>query len=83
VEGTPREIAERIAREAGLSLDWTPVPFSHRAAWRPPFVRVAAGTSALDALPAILGEAQAMLLEAGRMRVVSRLDAYKAWNTGR
>jgi HEAT repeat protein len=78
VEGTPREIAERIAREAGLSLDWTPVPFSHRAAWRPPFVRVAAGTSALDALPAILGEAQAMLLEAGRLRVVSRLDAYKA-----
>jgi HEAT repeat protein len=69
-EGTPRELAERLAREAGLQLEWGSTPLSLQSPWRPPFLRLSAGTTALDALPAVAGPSHAVVLEGSRLRVL-------------
>jgi hypothetical protein len=77
LEGTGREVLERLAQEAGLPLEWSPkakggVPYRLESGWN------RRRSSLLDAI-AIAGIPYGLVLEKDRIRVLEKEESRVFW----
>ncbi len=78
LEGAPRDLMERFAREAGLELDWPKE--EEDPYWSSRLQRAWPGTLFRAMEYAVCRDPGEVVLESGRIRVLSRENAHRFWS---